>query len=65
VHALVRAGYDSDLNIEGWHDPVFRDHEKAGRGASPPLAGQRLEEAGLLIAKRTLEQFATDTERDE
>ena len=25
VHALLRAGYDSDLNIEGWHDPVYRD----------------------------------------
>src|SRR5256885_16013420 len=27
IHALLRAGYDSDLNIEGRHDPVFRDHE--------------------------------------
>lgn len=62
IHALLRAGYDSDLNIEGWHDPVFRDHD-----AAPPadiklakttrLAGQKLEEAGLLIAKGTLEQF--------
>ena len=26
VHALLRAGFDSDLNIEGWHDPVYRDH---------------------------------------
>jgi sugar phosphate isomerase/epimerase len=62
VHALLRAGYDSDLNIEGWHDPVYRDHD-----AIPPAdiklantdrqAGQKLEDAGLLIAKRTLEQF--------
>jgi sugar phosphate isomerase/epimerase len=62
IHALLRAGYDSDLNIEGWHDPVFRDHDLA-----PPIdiqltktnrqAGQKLEAAGLLIAKRTLEQF--------
>src|SRR5712691_11415932 len=62
IHALLRAGYDSDLNIEGWHDPVFRDHD-----AAPPIdiqlektnrqAGQKLETAGLLIAKRTLEQF--------
>jgi len=29
IHALLRAGYDSDLNIEGWHDPVFRDHNQA------------------------------------
>ncbi|HUR44454.1 MAG TPA: sugar phosphate isomerase/epimerase, partial [Candidatus Saccharimonadales bacterium] len=28
VHALLRAGYDSDLNIEGWHDPVYRDHTR-------------------------------------
>jgi sugar phosphate isomerase/epimerase len=40
IHALLRAGYDSDLNIEGRHDPVYRD---------------KLEDAGLLIAKRTLE----------
>ncbi len=62
VHALLRARYDSDLNIEGWHDPVFRDHD-----TSPPAdiklsatnrqAGQKLEDAGLLIAKRWLEQF--------
>lgn len=62
IHALLRAGYDSDLNIEGWHDPVYRDHE-----AAPPAdiklahtdrqAGQNLENAGLLIGKRTLEQF--------
>ncbi len=62
IHALLRAGYDSDLNIEGWHDPVFRDHD-----AAPPIdtqltrtarqAGQKLENAGLLIAKKTLERF--------
>jgi sugar phosphate isomerase/epimerase len=62
VHALLRAGYDSDLNIEGWHDPVYRDH-----GGFVPTdiyvssvdrqAGQKLEDAGLLIGKRTLEQF--------
>jgi sugar phosphate isomerase/epimerase len=62
VHALLRAGYDSDLNIEGRHDPVYRDHaaeqpwdvKSHGRD---PLAGQNLEEAGLLIAKRTLEMY--------
>ena len=62
VHALLRAGYDSDLTIEGWHDPVFRDH-----GTVPPAdiklseidqqAGQKLEDAGLLLSKRFLEQF--------
>jgi sugar phosphate isomerase/epimerase len=55
VHALLRAGYDSDLNIEGWHDPVYRDHP--AEPANHPLAGQKLEATGLLIAKRTLEQF--------
>jgi len=65
IHALFRAGYDSDLNIEGWHDPVFRDHD-----AAPPLdiklstadhqAGQKLEDAGLLIAKRYLSQWVPD-----
>ena len=54
IHALLRAGYDSDLNIEGRHDPVFRDHEPS-EGA--PLGGQRLEDAGLMIAKRTLECY--------
>ncbi len=62
IHALLRVGYDSDLNIEGWHDPVFRDHDEAEPedirlGRASRLAGQKLEETGLLIAKRTLEQF--------
>ena len=62
VHALLRAGYDSDLNLEGWHDPVLRDHD-----ATPPTdiklahtlrqSGQKLEREGLLLAKRWLEQF--------
>lgn len=62
VHALLRAGYDSDLNLEGWHDPVLRDNDLA-----PPSditlapetrqAGQKLEQQGLLLAKRWLEQF--------
>jgi sugar phosphate isomerase/epimerase len=61
ISELFRAGYDSDLNIEGWHDPVFRDHDTA-----PPSditlpggdrqAGQKLEQAGLLLAKRELER---------
>jgi len=62
IHALLRAGYDSDLNLEGWHDPVLRDHD-----TPPPLdikiapafhqAGQKLERQGLLLAKHYLEQF--------
>jgi sugar phosphate isomerase/epimerase len=53
IHALLRAGYDSDLNVEGWHDPVFRNQD----------AGQKLEDAGLLIAKQTLERYTVGTER--
>ena len=60
IHALVRAGYDSDLNIEGQHDPVFRDHESNERSM---LAGRKLEDAGLLIAKRTLEHYVPSTDR--
>ena len=62
IHALVRAGYDSDLNIEGWHDPVFRDHPEAKPGEpARALAGRKLEEAGLLAAKRHLEQYTLGT----
>jgi len=51
IHTLVGAGYDSDLNIEGWHDPVFRDHAPDEPG---PLAGRKLEQAGLAVARQTL-----------
>jgi sugar phosphate isomerase/epimerase len=54
MHALLRAGYDSDLNIEGWHDPVFRDHAP---DSAHPLAGQKLEREGWLRAKQWLDQF--------
>ncbi len=47
IKELRRAGYTSDLNIEGWHDAVYRNHEN----------GPKLEDQGLLIAKRHLEQF--------
>ncbi len=67
VHALLRAGYDSDLNIEGWHDPVFRDHdspqpEDVKSHGLNRQAGQKLEEVGLLIAKKTLEQYTAGTD---
>lgn len=54
VRALIRAGYDSDLNVEGRHDPVYRDHDPASTG---PMAGLQLEEAGLCLARQTLERF--------
>jgi len=62
IHTLLRVGYDSDLTIEGWHDPVYRDHPPRLDGAKAradanPLAGRQLEEAGLLLAKRTLERY--------
>ncbi|MDB6067544.1 MAG: Xylose isomerase domain protein barrel [Pedosphaera sp.] len=62
IHSLLRYGYDSDLNIEGWHDPVYRDHAPASVGPGNSMAGnrqtgQKLEAEGLLIGKRTLEQF--------
>jgi len=52
THELLRARYDSDLNIEGRHDPVYRNHQ----------GGPQWEEAGLLIAKRTLEPLVAGTE---
>ena len=66
VHSLLRIGYDSDLNIEGWHDPVYRDHDveqpsDVKSHAHDHLAGRKLEEAGLLIAKRTLEHYTAGT----
>ena len=59
-HALLRAGYSGDLNIEGRHDPVFRDHDASAPSdvlahGGCALQGQKLEESGLLIARRTLE----------
>jgi sugar phosphate isomerase/epimerase len=53
VSELLRAGYDSDLNLEGWHDPVYRDH--APDAANDRLAGQQLEATGRLLAQRWLE----------
>jgi sugar phosphate isomerase/epimerase len=67
VHALLRAGYDSDLNVEGRHDPIYRDHdavqpEDVTWEGHDPQAGRQWEAAGLLIAKRTLEQYVRDLE---
>jgi len=51
VKELLRAGYQGDLNIEGWHDSVLRDHD----------GGPRLEDLGLLILLRHLSQFVDDS----
>ncbi len=44
VKELVRAGYRGDLNIEGWHDAVFRNHDEQ----------RPYEDWGLLIAQHHL-----------
>lgn len=62
IRELLRAGYDSDLNIEGWHDSVYRDHPPADEGTEDRLAGRRLEDTGLLLAKKTLEVFVPPEE---
>lgn len=62
IRALLLAGYDSDLNIEGWHDPVYRDHVPGAKKSLGGLEGKMLEETGLLIAKRALEPYVAGTE---
>ena len=67
IHALLRAGYDSDLTVEGWHDPVYRDHDAwqpddVKIHGDVRLAGQKLENAGLTIALKTLAPFVAGTE---
>jgi sugar phosphate isomerase/epimerase len=47
IKELQRQGYRGDLNIEGWHDAVYRDQER----------GPKLEDKGLLIALHTLAPF--------
>ncbi|HID11803.1 MAG TPA: sugar phosphate isomerase/epimerase [Candidatus Latescibacteria bacterium] len=44
---LRRQGYDGGLDIEGWHDAVFRDHP----------GGPRWEREGLLVALKYLSQW--------
>ncbi|MEP0766343.1 MAG: sugar phosphate isomerase/epimerase [Fimbriimonadia bacterium] len=47
IKELRRQGYHGDLNIEGWHDAVYRDHPR----------GRKMEDEGLIIGLRHLEQF--------
>jgi len=47
VKELLRTGYRGDLNIEGRHDTVFRNHE----------GGSQFEDWGLRIALSHLSQF--------
>jgi len=47
IKELLRHGYANDINLEGWHDSVYRDHK----------GGPKLEDQGLIISLRHLEQF--------
>jgi sugar phosphate isomerase/epimerase len=49
VKELLRAGYRSDLNIEGWHDAVYNN------GMTPTG-----EDLGLILAYRHLSQFVDE-----
>ena len=64
IKEFRRAGYHGDLNIEGWHDNVFRDFSgmqpediiiNKNQPQSPDL-----EDAGLIIAKNHLKQYCPD-----
>lgn len=61
IKELRRAGYHGDLNIEGWHDIVFRDRsgmkpDDVHVNAKDPIMPD-LEDVGLIIAKNHLKQF--------
>ena len=46
IKELLRQGYQGDLNIEGWHDSVYRDTEN-----------RKLEDTGLILSFKYLSQF--------
>ncbi len=47
IKELYRIGYDNHLDIEGWHDAVYRDHRR----------GPKMEDAGLKMALRHLSRW--------
>jgi sugar phosphate isomerase/epimerase len=47
IKEMRRQGYNGDLNIEGWHDDVFRNRKN----------GPQREDEGLVISLRYLERF--------
>jgi len=51
IKELLRAGYRGDVNIEGWHDAVYRNTDNP--------AEPQFEDTGLLIARRHLAQYTT------
>ncbi len=64
IKVLRRGGYHGDLNIEGWHDVVFRDQKntppKDIADQVRPAVAPDLEDAGLIIALRHLEQYCPE-----
>ncbi|HNS32060.1 MAG TPA: sugar phosphate isomerase/epimerase [bacterium] len=46
VKELHRQGYKNDMNIEGWHDRVYRNE-----------GSRKMEDEGLILSLRHLEQF--------
>lgn len=64
IKELRRAGYHGDLNIEGWHDLVFRNQRD---NAPSDVAVDKhapkapnLEDAGLIIGMRHLKQWCPE-----
>ena len=46
IKEMIRCGYKGDLNIEGWHDAVYKDRKDEKR-----------EDEGLIISFKYLSQF--------
>jgi len=61
IKELRRTGYHGDLNIEGWHDAVWRDQKDTPPSDVAhqvrPVVAPNLEDAGLIIALNHLRQF--------
>jgi sugar phosphate isomerase/epimerase len=64
IKELRRTGYHGDLNIEGWHDLVFRNQKDTPppdiKQQDRPAVAPDLEDAGLVIAMRHLRQWAPE-----
>jgi sugar phosphate isomerase/epimerase len=62
IKELIRQGYTGDLNIEGWHDAVYRDgattvpEDVKGQSGARAARGMR-EDEGLLIAFNELSKW--------
>jgi len=64
IKELRRTGYHGDLNIEGWHDAVWRDQDHTPPSdvahQARPSVSPNLEDAGLIIALNHLRQFCPE-----